>query len=194
MTQASLPPGATFAFIRKTFEGSTAVLQRDEALQPVPVRGAQPVLLVGDEVRVDAHAVGSERLPRPADPLDVPVRVPVGGWPSGCEVELEPDLALADRRSVGAHAAHRASHRPPADLREGRRDAFYGLDEQADHVVGQDRQPVRALVVGRTSLEHALAEGLVRIDGPTSIVGALPRWFVLRKAGRPLETVRSTVR
>jgi len=67
-----------------------------------------------------------------------------------------------------------------------------GFDE--DVFVEARPADLYGVFVGRTSLEHALSEGLVRIDGPTSIVRALPRWFVLRKAGPPLETVRSTVR
>lgn len=41
------------------------------------------------------------------------------------------------------------------------------------------------LVVGQQSLEHAMAEGDVRVEGPPRLVRSLPRWFLLRASGPP---------
>jgi DNA-binding HxlR family transcriptional regulator len=42
------------------------------------------------------------------------------------------------------------------------------------------------LVVGQLSLRGAMEEGLVRVDGPPSLVRLLPRWFLLRPSGPPI--------
>jgi DNA-binding HxlR family transcriptional regulator len=42
------------------------------------------------------------------------------------------------------------------------------------------------LVVGQQSLEEAMDDGVVRIDGPAALVRSLPRWFLLRAAGPPI--------
>ena len=39
------------------------------------------------------------------------------------------------------------------------------------------------LVVGQHSLEQAMDEGTVRIDGPPGLVRSLPRWLILRASG-----------
>jgi DNA-binding HxlR family transcriptional regulator len=39
------------------------------------------------------------------------------------------------------------------------------------------------LVVGQLSLEQAMDEGTVRVDGPPSLIRSLPRWFLLRASG-----------
>lgn len=41
------------------------------------------------------------------------------------------------------------------------------------------------LVVGQQSLEHAMVEGAVRVEGPPRLVRSLPRWFLLRASGPP---------
>ncbi len=41
------------------------------------------------------------------------------------------------------------------------------------------------LVVGQQSLEHAMDEGVVRVDGPPALVRSLPRWFLMRATGPP---------
>lgn len=42
------------------------------------------------------------------------------------------------------------------------------------------------LVVGQLSLEGAMEDGVVRIDGPPVLVRSLPRWFLLRASGPPI--------
>lgn len=39
------------------------------------------------------------------------------------------------------------------------------------------------LVVGQLSLEQAMDEGTVRVEGPPAIVRSLPRWLILRASG-----------
>lgn len=39
------------------------------------------------------------------------------------------------------------------------------------------------LVVGKQSLEEAMDEGTVRVEGPPAFVRSLPRWFLLRASG-----------
>ena len=39
------------------------------------------------------------------------------------------------------------------------------------------------LVVGRQSLERAINEGAVKVEGPPRLVRSLPRWFLLRASG-----------
>ena len=43
-----------------------------------------------------------------------------------------------------------------------------------------------SLVVGQLSLAHAMEEGIVRVDGPPSLVRSLPRWLFLRASGPPI--------
>jgi DNA-binding HxlR family transcriptional regulator len=43
------------------------------------------------------------------------------------------------------------------------------------------------LVVGRHSLQHAMAEGFMTVEGPPRLVRSLPRWFRLRASGAPVE-------
>ncbi len=42
------------------------------------------------------------------------------------------------------------------------------------------------LVVGQHSLEDAMANGIVQVDGPPALVRSLPRWFLLRASGPPV--------
>jgi DNA-binding HxlR family transcriptional regulator len=43
-----------------------------------------------------------------------------------------------------------------------------------------------SLVVGQVSLAHAMEEGIVRVEGPPSLVRLLPRWLFLRASGPPI--------
>jgi DNA-binding HxlR family transcriptional regulator len=44
------------------------------------------------------------------------------------------------------------------------------------------------LVVGRQSLEYAINEGTVKVEGPPRLVRSLPRWFLLRASGPAVGT------
>jgi len=46
------------------------------------------------------------------------------------------------------------------------------------------------LVVGQRSLSDALEDGSVEVDGPPGLVRSLPRWFLLRASGPPIEVER----
>ena len=52
-------------------------------------------------------------------------------------------------------------------------------------------QDLYRLVVGQRSLEQAMDEGSVRVEGPPSLVRSLPRWFLLRASGPPLVSALS---
>jgi DNA-binding HxlR family transcriptional regulator len=41
------------------------------------------------------------------------------------------------------------------------------------------------LVLGQTSLEQAMDDGTVRVEGPPALVRALPTWLILRASGSP---------
>jgi hypothetical protein len=43
------------------------------------------------------------------------------------------------------------------------------------------------LVVGQQSLAQAMEEDVVRVEGPPALVRSLPRWFLLRASGPPIE-------
>lgn len=43
------------------------------------------------------------------------------------------------------------------------------------------------LVVGQQSLEQAMDEGTVQVEGPPAFVRSLPRWFLLRASGPAIE-------
>ena len=43
------------------------------------------------------------------------------------------------------------------------------------------------LVVGQLSLEHAIDEGIVLVEGPPTFVRSLPRWLILRASGPATE-------
>jgi DNA-binding HxlR family transcriptional regulator len=43
-----------------------------------------------------------------------------------------------------------------------------------------------SLVVGQVSLAHAMEEGIVRVEGPPSLVRLLPRWLFMRASGPPI--------
>jgi DNA-binding HxlR family transcriptional regulator len=47
------------------------------------------------------------------------------------------------------------------------------------------------LVLGRQSLEEAMEEGTVRVEGPPGLIRSLPRWFILRAKGPNLGDGRS---
>jgi hypothetical protein len=100
--------------------GVDACLERLEPLEAVTVGvldagGA----FVGDEVGVDAVAVGFERGPGVADPCLVPVRVGVGWGPSDGDAHLEAFAAVTDCRFVVGDAADGATDSPAVDLGEG---------------------------------------------------------------------------
>ncbi len=42
------------------------------------------------------------------------------------------------------------------------------------------------LVVGQQSLEQAMEDGTVRVEGPAAVVRSLPRWLLLRASGPPI--------
>jgi DNA-binding HxlR family transcriptional regulator len=42
------------------------------------------------------------------------------------------------------------------------------------------------LVSGRLSMEEAMEEGAVRVDGPPALVCVIPRWLLLRASGPPI--------
>ena len=48
------------------------------------------------------------------------------------------------------------------------------------------------LVVGKQSLEQAMDEGTVRVEGPPRLVRSLPRWFLLRATGPPVSAMSSS--
>jgi len=60
-----------------------------------------------------------------------------------------------------------------------------GFEE--DVFITADPVDLYHLVTGRQSLEHAMDEGAVRVDGPPALVRALPRWFLLRASGPVIE-------
>jgi DNA-binding HxlR family transcriptional regulator len=47
------------------------------------------------------------------------------------------------------------------------------------------------LVVGQQSLQQAMDEGTVRVEGPPRLVRSLPRWFLLRASGPPVVATSS---
>ncbi len=57
-----------------------------------------------------------------------------------------------------------------------------------DLVVTASTPNLYRLVVGQRSLELSMAEGSVRVDGPPALVRSLPRWFILRASGPPIES------
>lgn len=46
------------------------------------------------------------------------------------------------------------------------------------------------LIVGRQSLEYAIGEGAVEVEGPPDLVHSISRWFLLRASGPPVATSR----
>lgn len=47
------------------------------------------------------------------------------------------------------------------------------------------------LVLGKQSLEEAMEEGSVRVEGPPALIRSLPRWFILRAKGSAFGDGRS---
>lgn len=47
------------------------------------------------------------------------------------------------------------------------------------------------LVLGKQSLEEAMEEGTVQVEGPPGLIRSLPRWFILRAKGPAIEDGRS---
>ena len=45
------------------------------------------------------------------------------------------------------------------------------------------------LVVGQESLERAMAEDTVRVEGPPAYIRSFPTWFILRAAGPSVRAV-----
>ena len=39
------------------------------------------------------------------------------------------------------------------------------------------------IVLGKYSLEEAIAEGIVQVEGPPAYVRSLPKWLILRRSG-----------
>jgi len=65
-----------------------------------------------------------------------------------------------------------------------------GIRPTPDHPGFEEDLFVRAhpidlyrLVVGQQSLAQVMDEGLVQVDGPSTLVRSLPRWFLLRAFG-----------
>lgn len=52
-----------------------------------------------------------------------------------------------------------------------------------DVFVTADPADLYRLVVGQLSLEQAMDEGTVRVEGPPALIRSLPRWFLVRAAG-----------
>src|SRR5438477_8311910 len=103
--------------------GVVAILDRDEALQPLPKGGLDAgSALVGEEVSIYSHAVRPHRFPRIAYPGHMALAVGVRRRPGGGDVELETNLALADRSRIGSDATGRPADGPSTDLRERRSD------------------------------------------------------------------------
>lgn len=48
------------------------------------------------------------------------------------------------------------------------------------------------LVVGQQSLQDAIDEGTVKLEGPPRLVRSLPRWFLLRASGPPIVATPSS--
>jgi DNA-binding HxlR family transcriptional regulator len=59
-----------------------------------------------------------------------------------------------------------------------------GFDE--DVFIASTPGDLYRLVVGHLSLERAMADGVVRVDGPPGLIRALPRWLLLRASGPPI--------
>jgi hypothetical protein len=47
-------------------------------------------------------------------------------------------------------------------------------------------------VVGQLSLEHAMNEGIVLVEGPPAFVRLLPRWLILRASGPAIEAATAS--
>jgi DNA-binding HxlR family transcriptional regulator len=54
---------------------------------------------------------------------------------------------------------------------------------QEDVFVTSHPAALYRLVVGQQSLQQAMDEGIVRVEGPPSLIRLLPRWFLLRASG-----------
>jgi len=59
-----------------------------------------------------------------------------------------------------------------------------------DVVVSSRPADLYRLVVGQQSLEGAMDEGSVRIEGPPALVRSLPTWLILRASGPPIAGVK----
>lgn len=57
-----------------------------------------------------------------------------------------------------------------------------------DVFITADPAALYLLVVGKQSLQEAMDEGTVRVEGPPAFVRSLPRWLILRTSGPAIPT------